>query len=224
MAERATGPPLPCRAQRFGCVLNDHKAVLRRDREQRHHIDRMSEDVDRNDGAKPPAGLLVHQLTVAANRYLVQMRIQRRRIEAQRIPAGIDDMRDGPGMADGIGGRDERDRRQDDFIVCLDALEEQRCMKRRGAVDDGDGVTGPGGGCDHLLELADIFAGRRHPVGVDAIEHQFALARAQPRFVEPHRTGCGRKNGIDRFNNGIQIELGAAVGNGGRAAHQAHRL
>ena len=117
-------------------------------------------------------------------------------------------------MADGIGGRDECDRRQDDFIVCLDALEQQRGMKRRGAVDDGDGVTGPGGGRDHLLELGDIFAGSRHPVGVDAIEHEFALARAQPRFMQRHRAGRRGKNGIDRFKYGTHVKLGAAVGNG----------
>ena len=83
MAERAARLPLPRRAQRFCCVLDDHETVLRGDREQRHHVDRVPEDVDGNDGADAPAGLPVHEFAVAASRYLVQMRIQRGRIEAR---------------------------------------------------------------------------------------------------------------------------------------------
>ena len=45
--------------------------------------------------------------------YLVQMRIERCRIEPQRIPARIDEMRDRAGMAHRIRGRDECDRGQD---------------------------------------------------------------------------------------------------------------
>ena len=76
---------------------------------------------------------------------------------------GIDEMRDGAGMADSIGGRDECERRQQTSSFGLDALEQQRGMKRRGAVDDGDGMTGAGGGRDHLLESGDILAGRSIP-------------------------------------------------------------
>ena len=65
---------------------------------------------------------------------------------------------------------------------------------------------------NHLLELLDIFAGGRNPAGIDAIEHQFPLARAEPRFVQRDRARRGSENGVDRIEHGARIERGARVG------------
>ena len=82
-------------------------------------------------------------------------------------------------------------------------------MKRRGAVDDGDGVTGAGGGRDHLLELGDILAGRRYPVGVDAIEHEFALACAASRGSCSATGRVAEARTVShRFKHGTHVKLG----------------
>ena len=46
-------------------------------------------------------------------------------------------------MADGVRGRDKCNARQDHFISGLHALKQQRRMKRRGAVNDGNSVRAP---------------------------------------------------------------------------------
>ena len=158
------------------------------------------------------------------DRYFRKVRIQRRRIQPQGIPGRIDEMRNGSGVANGVCGRDEGDRRHDHLVIRLHAFEQQRGMKRRGAVDDRDGVGGPRRGGDHLLEPVHIFAGGRHPVAVDAVENEFPLARAQPRLMERHRPGSGPENRIDGVEHGTQIERGAAVGCCGGAAHHIYRL
>ena len=145
------------------------------------------------DRAKPAARLLVHPCAVPPHRD--------GRRDAPRALAGsrpsvfqveIDEMRDGAGMADRIRGGDEGDRGQHHLVVWLDALEQQRGMKRRGAVDDRDRMPRAGRGRDHVLEAGDILAGRRHPVGVDAIEHEFALALRQSA-ARAARPGASRR-------------------------------
>src|SRR5665811_1921751 len=99
--------------------------------------------MDWYNSAQTPAGLLVHQFAALPDRYLLKVRIQRHWIQPQCIPGRIDKMRNGAGVANGVRGRDKRDRRHDHFVVRLHTLKQQRGMKGRSAVDDCDGMSGP---------------------------------------------------------------------------------
>ncbi len=162
----------------------------------------------------------VHGLGAARRRNLLKMTLQRGGIEPQRLPGRIDEMRHGARMADGIRCRDEGDRRQDHLVIRLDAFQQERGMQRRRAVDDGDGMADAGRGGNHLLELPDIFAGRRYPAGIDAIEHQLPLARAEPGFVQFDRTRRGSEYGVDGVEDCARIKRGTTVGKDGGAGHR----
>src|ERR1700684_1644308 len=54
MAEGAASLPLPGRAERFGCVLDDDDAIFRGYRKQRGHMATAAEDVDAVDLAHAP--------------------------------------------------------------------------------------------------------------------------------------------------------------------------
>ena len=99
-------------------------------------------------------------------------------------------------------------------------------MKRSGAVDDRNRMTRAGRGRDHLLEASDILADRRHPVGVDAIEHELSLALAKPRFVQLDRARGGSEHGIHRVEDWLEVKHGGTVVArlGGGDAHHFHSV
>ena len=103
------------------------------------------------------------------------------------VPAaffGIDEDGLGPEISDGRGGRDEGQRRTQDFVARTDVCKTQREMQGGGAGRDSDGILG----ADELGEIffkgVEIWSRRRDPIGLESFQDEFDFSAADIRRRE----------------------------------------
>ena len=136
------------------------------------HIGRMTIEMNRNDRF----GSLRYQ------------RFDRCGIDAERIGIDIGQNRRRAGVGDGVRCRDESQIGHDHLVARLQPERRQREVKAGRAVVDGKGIFGPAIAREAGLELIDVFTDRRHPSGIQRVQHQFLFSRANIRFRNRQKT------------------------------------
>ena len=137
----------PARQERFRRVLDDGEAVRGGDGEDRRHVGGAAAHVNRHDG-----------LRAAGDR-----RSSALGIDVQGLRIDVDENRHGSGQANGVGGRDEGDVRDDHLIARADARGGERKEDRGRPARRGDRVRHAEQIRDTPLEL------RRHVAVVQVV-------------------------------------------------------
>ncbi len=196
LAELSDGPPAIPRSAAFGRVLDHGEIEFAREREDRIHVHGMSEDVHGNDRLDAPARAAIAQRAVAALAALAQKLGGSRGIHLPKIRLGIDEHRPRVCISDGIRGRDERERRDEHFVVRLHARDEQRNVQRRRAIHRRDRVRRAGAAREIALEAIDVAADRRDPAGVETVFQILPLVPADRRDAERNESRSRRGAGL----------------------------
>ena len=137
--KRARPPAFIFGAMRLTCVLNDRNLALGRDAHQRIHVRRQTGGVDGHDGG----------------RAIGDQRLDLRRVHLERRRVDVGEDRYGVRLQNGVDGRDEGVRRDDDFVARADPGCGDRGDQRAGAVGRGEAALAAHQLRVALLELRD---------------------------------------------------------------------
>jgi len=105
----------------FGRVLDERETEIMRHREQALDVGRVAEHVHRHERAQHATGSAIHTSTAAQLGGSTQIVAQGARIKPQSAFLTIRKVRQRPAVADGVGGRHERQGRHEHFVVLSDA-------------------------------------------------------------------------------------------------------
>ena len=122
---------------------------------------------------------------------LGQFLLEERGIEVPGRFVAVDEDRSGTHVLHRVGSGDERERRDDDVVSRPDVVQDQRQVERGGPARQGGGGPHVGERRELLLEPVDVRAERRDPVGVERVQQESPLLRADVggRQEEPrHRS------------------------------------
>lgn len=166
----------------------------------------MPEDVHGNDGGDPRAGRPVARAVGSGLGGLGQPCVHRRRIQPERLPAAVHEMRSGAAIGDRIGGRHEGQGRHEDFVARLHARQKQSDMQRGGAVHRGHRALDAAQRRKLGFETVDVGAHRRDPARVEAFLHIGPFGAGEARFMQSGFAAVGRGDRGDGGDRLAQIE------------------
>ena len=109
-------PALVPGPQGLGGVLDEGQAVLLGRLTDGVQVDRVAQEVDRQDGPDPPAGGLVVDAPVFYPAVLVEKVNDPLRVHLQMVWLYVEEDRPGVQVADGVGRGDEGQSREDDLV------------------------------------------------------------------------------------------------------------
>ena len=137
-------------------------------------IGALAVEVDGHDGGDPfPPGL-----------GLVDRLVDENRVDVPRAGFAVDEDRYGTAVGDRVGGRREREGRDDDPVAGLHAGDQQGEVKAGAPAGDGDRMFDALELGERGLELVELGPDGRDPVRVERLEQQFALGRGHVRRRE----------------------------------------
>jgi hypothetical protein len=110
-----------------------------------------------------------------------------RGVEAQRAFFAVHEVAGGAAIRHGIGGGDEGQGGNQDFVAGFDAGQFQGDVQGGGSVDYGHGMSCPGEGCQIGLEAIDEFANGGNKGAVQAFLQIGPFVPGKTRFVQGHR-------------------------------------
>ena len=115
-------------------------------------------------------------------------RFDGRGIDAERIGVDIGQNRRRAGVGDRVRRRNEGQIGNDHLIARLQPKRRQREVKAGRAITHGKGIFGSAVAREACFELVDVFPDRRHPSGIQRIQHEFLFSRANERFRDREKT------------------------------------
>src|SRR4051812_10045415 len=192
VAERADRPAAVEGAVRLAGILDDGDAALASKRQQRVHLDRAAEEVDRDDAA----------------RLLAQRLLHRRGGEQCGLRVDVDDDRRCADGRDRLGRGDEAVGRDDDLVAGADPQRAQGDLERGGAGGDAGRVLRAAEGGEGILEALQFGAEGEGGVAGDPLDdlHQLReeLRVGAVEADEGNLGALGRRQG-----QGVRCNCGA---------------